>query len=434
MTKTILVADDSKTIQKVVTLTFRATDFRVISASDADEALKRVSESRPDVVLADVTMPGKNGYDLCSQLKGAPATSNIPVLLLAGAFEPFDDRRAAEARADGHIKKPFDSQALIDRVRSLTGAQVGSEMPMSFAASLAARQRGTEETAHAGANSSGAHASPSFAQGAFGPSTNPAMHAAASANASAGAGASASRSAPQAAYARAGAGAGGGQSNIAADLGVPASPPTSPFGPPRTDGRPKIEARAARPEEVMIEEPDIIEDAEVVDDAESQGMTVESTVPSLEPPPSPSEVRARANVDMWALADEPDRRGVRSEQITREVSPQSIANIYAEARAAEDARTQSDDGIEAIEEAPVDEIPDDARAREFTHDTARAVSAAAAGPIANAAGDALPGMPKDQLVSIARDVIERIAWEVVPDLAETIIRAEINRLLKERGL
>src|SRR5262249_30441688 len=107
MTKTILVADDSKTIQKVVALTFRASDFRVVSAADAEEAMKRLTESRPDIVLADVAMPGKNGYDLCSQIKNGAATSHIPVLLLAGAFEPFDDRRAAEARADGHIKKPF---------------------------------------------------------------------------------------------------------------------------------------------------------------------------------------------------------------------------------------------------------------------------------------------------------------------------------------
>src|SRR5262249_12668462 len=126
---------------------------------------------------------------LCSQIKHGSATANIPVLLLAGAFEPFDDRRAAEARADGHIKKPFDSQSLIDRVKSLTGAQVGSEMPMSFAASLAARQKTDDVHApHAGANAggnaayagnAGAHPAPtpSFAQGAFGPTTNPAMHA-----------------------------------------------------------------------------------------------------------------------------------------------------------------------------------------------------------------------------------------------------------------
>src|SRR5207249_2307330 len=138
-----LVADDSTTIQKVVALTFRATDFRVIAVSDADEALKRVLEARPDLVLADVAMPGKSGYELCSHIKNGAATSNIPVLLLTGAFEAFDDGRAAEARADGHIKKPFDSQALIDRVKSLTGGEVSSasEMPMSFAASLAARQR-----------------------------------------------------------------------------------------------------------------------------------------------------------------------------------------------------------------------------------------------------------------------------------------------------
>src|SRR5436190_22173451 len=105
MTKTILVADDSKTIQSVVSLTFRATDFKVVSANDGEEALRRIPELRPDIVLADVAMPGRNGYDLCREVKSSAATSNIPVLLLAGAFEPFDDRRAQDARADGHIKK-----------------------------------------------------------------------------------------------------------------------------------------------------------------------------------------------------------------------------------------------------------------------------------------------------------------------------------------
>jgi CheY-like chemotaxis protein len=456
MTKTILVADDSKTIQKVVALTFRATDFRVISVSDADEALKRMNEARPDVVLADVAMPGKNGYDLCSQIKNGAATANVPVLLLAGAFEPFDDRRAAEARADGHIKKPFDSQSLIDRVKALTGAHVGTEMPMSFAASLAARQKVDDaHPIHAGANASanaghganaGAHPAPtpSFAQGAFGPTTNPAMHTiGGAAQASAGAArALAPPPSPSAGgYARTGV---AGNANIASDLGVPnasrgfgSDTSPTPFGPPRQEARdrasPRIEARAARPEEVMIEEPEIIEDAEVLDD--QQGMSLESTVPSLEPPPSPGESRPRGNVDVWSLAEVPDRKtaGARSEQVTREVAPQTIAGIYADARAAEQASRQNADGdIQAIEEVALDEIPIAPRSRAAS-DAAKAIGDAAAEPVARAAGERVPGLPKDELVAMAREAIERIAWEVVPDLAEAIIKAEINRLLKERG-
>ena len=69
----------------------------------------------PDLVLADVLMPGKSGYEVCEALKSDPATASIPVLLLAGNFEPFDEARARAARADAHIVKPFESQAFIDR-------------------------------------------------------------------------------------------------------------------------------------------------------------------------------------------------------------------------------------------------------------------------------------------------------------------------------
>src|SRR5258705_5671254 len=84
--KTILLADDSITIQKVVELTFSEADYRVICVSTGGQALKRIPEVRPDIVLLDVIMPEKNGYEVCQQLKRRPATSGIPRLLLTGTF------------------------------------------------------------------------------------------------------------------------------------------------------------------------------------------------------------------------------------------------------------------------------------------------------------------------------------------------------------
>ena len=117
--KTILLADDSITIQKVVELTFSEADYRVVSVSTGVQALRKVAEVRPDIVLLDVIMPEKNGYEVCEQLKRSPATSGIPVLLLTGTFEPFDRKRAESAGADGHITKPFESQALVAKVEEL---------------------------------------------------------------------------------------------------------------------------------------------------------------------------------------------------------------------------------------------------------------------------------------------------------------------------
>src|SRR5688572_10220044 len=110
MGKTILVADDSRTIRRAVELTFRSTDFQVVSVDSADQALKSIAEIKPDLVLADASMPGTDGYALCNAIKNDSSSSRIPVLLLASKFDPFDEGRGDEAQADGHIDKPWDTQ------------------------------------------------------------------------------------------------------------------------------------------------------------------------------------------------------------------------------------------------------------------------------------------------------------------------------------
>jgi len=117
MSRSLLVADDSNTIRKVVELTFRDTDFVVDCASDGDQAARELEYGRHDVVLADVVMPGANGYELCRRIKRS--SRPVPVLLLAGTFEPFDHDQARECGADGCLLKPFDSATLLERVSSL---------------------------------------------------------------------------------------------------------------------------------------------------------------------------------------------------------------------------------------------------------------------------------------------------------------------------
>lgn len=118
----ILLADDSITIQKVVNLTFSDEGIEVIAVSNGDAAERKLDEVKPDLVLADIFMPGKNGYELCEAIKQNPKFRNVPVVLLVGAFEPFDQAEARRVRADAHLTKPFESRTLVETVRKLINA------------------------------------------------------------------------------------------------------------------------------------------------------------------------------------------------------------------------------------------------------------------------------------------------------------------------
>ncbi len=122
MARRILVADDSVTIRKVVELTFHDTDILVESVGTGLEALERIEQTRPDLVLADVVMPEPTGYEVCRSVKRSERP--VPVLLLTGTFEPFDPERERECGADGHVVKPFESRALLERVREMLARPV----------------------------------------------------------------------------------------------------------------------------------------------------------------------------------------------------------------------------------------------------------------------------------------------------------------------
>ena len=119
MSKKLLLADDSITIQKVIGITFANEEYDLTIVDNGAIALERARAERPDLILSDVFMPGKNGYELTAAVKQDPLLQGVPVLLLAGTFEPFDEDKARASGADGWISKPFESQALIDRVEEL---------------------------------------------------------------------------------------------------------------------------------------------------------------------------------------------------------------------------------------------------------------------------------------------------------------------------
>jgi CheY-like chemotaxis protein len=119
MGATILLADDSVTIQKVIELTFAETDHFVVAVGSGRELLDRMKDVHPDAVLCDVVMPDMNGYDICQDLKSDPNTLHIPVVLLTGTFEPFDRTRALAAGCDAIVTKPFEAEELIRTVEEL---------------------------------------------------------------------------------------------------------------------------------------------------------------------------------------------------------------------------------------------------------------------------------------------------------------------------
>jgi CheY-like chemotaxis protein len=119
MAKTLLLADDSVTIQRVIELTFTHEDVRVISVSDGRRAVQWMEGEWPDIVLADVNVPEVDGYALAAHVKQSPRLQHVPVLLLAGAFEPVDQTRVAQIGCDGVLIKPFEPQQLVARVREL---------------------------------------------------------------------------------------------------------------------------------------------------------------------------------------------------------------------------------------------------------------------------------------------------------------------------
>ncbi len=127
MTHTLLLADDSVTIQRVIELTFAEEDVDVVAVSDGDQAIKRLESAPPDIVLADIGMPGRDGYEVARYIRQTPKLAHIPVVLLTGAFEPVDQAKAAEVGCDGVLAKPFEPQLVIGRVKELlAGAPRGA--------------------------------------------------------------------------------------------------------------------------------------------------------------------------------------------------------------------------------------------------------------------------------------------------------------------
>jgi CheY-like chemotaxis protein len=117
--RVVLVADDSPTIQKKAVGILKGEGFEVETVSNGVAAIKRLAVLHPVVILADVSMPGRDGYEVCDYVKKSAELCHVPVLLVASDMEPYDEARGSHVKADGIIKKPFDPQELISQVVKL---------------------------------------------------------------------------------------------------------------------------------------------------------------------------------------------------------------------------------------------------------------------------------------------------------------------------
>jgi CheY-like chemotaxis protein len=392
MPKTLLVADDSLTIRKVIGMVLALEDFQITAVDNGIDAIARAREMRPDLVIADVLMPGRSGYEVCETLKADPATASTPVLLLAGNFEPFDEARARAARADAHITKPFESQAFLDRVRNLLGLPAGQPMMPARPAVATAPLPATSQPAVPRPSQPMASGAPrSTSTGAFSPVAAP-------------------RPAPTA--------------------GVP-QPMPGPAGIPRPAGpAPTPMAGVPRPAPQPLGRP-----------------VTQPGVPTARPAaayapggvPRPPQQFGGGTVPG---APRPGMPLVTQSGFARPAAPMTpggfprapgaapLPPVPAAPAAPATARGRDPFGLSAPANTPVrgyqveQRIAPPAAAEEMSLDLGTDAPPAAA--------DGGEAQLREALGKASREVIEKIAWEVVPQLAETIVREIAERTMRER--
>jgi CheY-like chemotaxis protein len=135
----ILLADDSPHAQRMGERILREEGFEVVSLTDGDAALLRLADVDPDLILADVFLPGKSGFELCRHVKGDPQLRHVRVVLTAGLLEPFDEDEATRAGCDAILKKPFEASKVMETIHPLVKeAQLARGLFAEALASVAA--------------------------------------------------------------------------------------------------------------------------------------------------------------------------------------------------------------------------------------------------------------------------------------------------------
>lgn len=120
-TPTILVADDEEDLRELVAYRLTRSGYNVIGAEDGQEAFELAAERTPDLMILDVMMPKLDGYELTRRVRAEAALRSIPVILLTARSQESDIDRGFEVGADDYLKKPFNPDELVARVRAVLG-------------------------------------------------------------------------------------------------------------------------------------------------------------------------------------------------------------------------------------------------------------------------------------------------------------------------
>ena len=407
MPKQILLVDDSVTIHRVVEITFAHEDFAVTAVKTADEGLERARQLKPDVVLADagqVGNQGKTGYDLCASMRQDAELGKTACLILTGNFTPYDEGKGSSSGADGFVVKPFETQAMIDKVKDAiarrTGGEVASPAPSAPVAAAAAAPAPASAANRAGIESLGKPLSTVAAETSARIPTQPSA---------------AQRPAP---------------------LPVPPAPVAAAAPPPPAQPRPTPKATlmgipavnpsaygittppapvATKPAPVHVEP---IAPIRPVAAAPSTPIRVEPIAPMKPMAPAPSApIKLDPPKPAAPVAAHPTTLPANVPQMPRPslvpgVATPKPAALSVGSEVTEVGRPQPGDIGAVVREA--------------------AERAAAAVPAAVASKLAAAGPEYEAIAKLSREVIEQVVWEVVPELAEAIIRAELDRLVRER--
>ena len=117
--KTILVVDDSPTQLRLVTTSLQGKGYTVLTAADGEEALEKASKERPNLIVLDIILPKKNGFQVCRQLKTSPDTKDIKILMLSSKSQDSDRFWGLKQGADGYLTKPFEEEELLANIGQL---------------------------------------------------------------------------------------------------------------------------------------------------------------------------------------------------------------------------------------------------------------------------------------------------------------------------
>ena len=125
--QTVLVVDDSPTAQRIIRLAVEAGGYRVLSAADGAEAIEVAMREIPDLIVLDIILPKKNGFQVCRHLKAFPETCGIKVVLLSSKNHEMDILWGKRQGADGYLTKPFDAEQLVACIdAALRGESIGT--------------------------------------------------------------------------------------------------------------------------------------------------------------------------------------------------------------------------------------------------------------------------------------------------------------------